>query len=163
MIHCGSISELHSAVQQWKAHGQKIVFTNGVFDILHVGHVDYLQKARALGDRLVVAINDDNSVRKLAKGPERPINSETSRAFVIGALRCVDATIIFTEDTPINVITSILPDVLVKGGDYDAAEKDPSKKTYIVGSKEVIANGGIVQTLDLVSGFSTTAIVNKLK
>ena len=150
-------------MQQWKAHGQKIVFTNGVFDILHVGHVDYLQKARALGDRLVVAINDDNSVRKLAKGPERPINSETSRAFVIGALRCVDATIIFTEDTPINVITSILPDVLVKGGDYDAAEKDPSKKTYIVGSKEVIANGGIVQTLDLVSGFSTTAIVNKLK
>ncbi len=154
---------MNRKVQDWKSTGKKIVFTNGVFDILHVGHVDYLQKAKALGDVLIVAINDDASVKKLNKGPERPINPEKARALVIGALRCVDATIIFKDETPIEVIKSILPNVLVKGGDYDPMEKNPSMKTFIVGSAEVYAAGGQVVTIPLVQGFSSTNIIGKIK
>ncbi len=154
---------MNEHVKQWKALGKKIVFTNGVFDILHVGHVDYLQQAKALGDVLIVAINDDASVKKLNKGPERPINPEDARAIVIGALRCVDATIIFKENTPYELIKNIMPDVLVKGGDYDPAEKNIEAKTYIVGSHEVIANGGQVATIPLVQGFSSTNIIGKIK
>lgn len=159
---CKNTDSLKLLVQQWKAAGDKVVFTNGVFDILHVGHVDYLQKAKTLGTKLIVAINDDASVRKLNKGPERPINPEESRALVICALRCVDAALVFSEDTPLKVIASVLPDVLVKGGDYDPNEKDEASKTFIVGSREVIANGGSVITIPLVPGFSTTSIVKKL-
>ncbi len=148
---------------QWKLEGQKIVFTNGVFDILHVGHVDYLQKAKALGDKLVVAINDDASVRKLNKGPERPINPQAARAAVIGALRAVDATIIFSDETPLALIQSVLPDILVKGGDYDPLEKDTTQKSFIVGSLEVLANGGSVIAIPLVAGFSSTQIIGKIK
>lgn len=154
---------MNRKVQEWKSAGKKIVFTNGVFDILHVGHVDYLQKAKALGEVLIVAINDDASVKKLNKGPERPIHPEEARALVIGALRCVDATIIFKDETPIEVIKSILPDVLVKGGDYDPMEKNPSMKTFIVGSAEVYAAGGQVVTIPLVQGFSSTNIIGKIK
>ncbi len=163
MILCKNTEELKTLVQQWKVEQEKVVFTNGVFDILHAGHVDYLQKAKALGDKLIVAINDDLSVRKLDKGTERPIHSEQARASVVVALRSVDAVIIFSEETPLEVINSILPDVLVKGGDYDPAEKNESVKTYIVGSKEVMINGGIVCTIPLLDGFSTTSIVNKLR
>lgn len=148
---------------QWKAEGKKIVFTNGVFDILHVGHVDYLQKAKALGDKLVVAINDDASVKKLNKGPERPINPEGARATVVSALRCVDAAFIFSEDTPLQIIREILPDILVKGGDYDPMEKDPTKKSFIVGSREVILNEGKVVAIPLVAGFSSTEILKRLR
>lgn len=163
MIHCSNIDELKSLCAQWKKAGETIVFTNGVFDILHEGHVTYLERARQLGNKLVVAINDDASVKKLNKGAERPINPETARARVIGALRCVDATIIFSENTPLQTILSIMPDVLVKGGDYDAAETDPTSKKYIVGSSEVKAAGGRTATIDLVPGFSTTQIVRKLQ
>ncbi len=159
---CKNTDSLILLVQQWKAAGDKVVFTNGVFDILHVGHVDYLQQAKTLGTKLIVAINDDASVRKLNKGPKRPINPEQARATVVTALRCVDAAIIFSEDTPLKVIASVLPDVLVKGGDYDPNEKDVASKTFIVGSREVIANGGSVITIPLVPGFSTTRIVKKL-
>lgn len=163
MNHSQDINTLVQTVSAWKKDGAKVVFTNGVFDILHIGHVQYLQKAKDLGDKLVVAINSDESVRKLNKGPERPINPEFARAYVIGALQCVDATVVFSGDTPIEVISKIKPDVLVKGGDYDANETDPSSKKYIVGSAEVIASGGHVATIDLVEGYSTTGIVRKMR
>ena len=150
-------------LENWKKEGKKIVFTNGVFDILHVGHVTYLQQAKSLGDILIVGLNDDDSVRKLNKGPERPINDEQSRKKVLEALRAVDGVVIFKEETPLALIQSIQPDVLVKGGDYDPNQTDPSNKQYMVGSKEVRSWGGSVKVIDFVPGFSTTSVVNKLK
>jgi rfaE bifunctional protein nucleotidyltransferase chain/domain len=150
-------------LEQWKKDGKKIVFTNGVFDILHVGHVTYLQQAKSLGDVLIVGLNDNDSVRKLNKGPERPINDEQSRKKVLEALRAVDGVVIFKQETPLELIQHIQPDVLVKGGDYDPHQTDPSHKQYMVGSKEVRSWGGSVQVIDFVPGFSTTSVVNKLK
>lgn len=150
-------------LEHWKKDGKKIVFTNGVFDILHVGHVTYLQQAKSLGDVLIVGLNDDDSVRKLNKGPERPINDEQSRKKVLEALRAVDGVVIFKEDTPLELILSIQPDVLVKGGDYNPHQTDPTHKQYMVGSKEVRSWGGSVEVIDFVAGFSTTSVVNKLK
>ena len=134
--------------------GKKLVFTNGCFDILHVGHVRYLQEARNCGDVLVVALNTDQSVRKL-KGPERPIQSEKDRAEILSALGCVDYTFLFSEDTPERVIKEIQPDVLVKGGDWAISE--------IVGSDFVLANGGEVKSLNFVDGRSTTNVVEKVR
>ena len=134
--------------------GKKLVFTNGCFDILHVGHVRYLQEARNCGDILVVALNTDQSVRKL-KGPERPIQSEKDRAEILAALGCVDYTFLFSEDTPERVIKEIQPDVLVKGGDWAISE--------IVGSDFVLANGGEVKSLNFVDGRSTTNVVEKVR
>ncbi|MCB0760634.1 MAG: adenylyltransferase/cytidyltransferase family protein [Flavobacteriales bacterium] len=150
-------------IKDWRSKDEKIVFTNGVFDLLHVGHVDYLERAKSMGDRLIVGINDDASVRRLGKAPERPINPEWARAQIIAALKPVDAVIIFGEDTPLRLIESILPDVLVKGGDYNADCTDAADPAYIVGSTEVIRNGGKVKALSLVQGFSTTNIVSILK
>lgn len=135
-------------------HNKKIVFTNGVFDILHTGHVDYLSKARDLGHFLVVGLNTDASVKRLNKGPERPINNEHARATVLGALECVDAIILFDEDTPYELIKFIQPDILVKGSDY-AVDK-------IVGYDVVMAKGGEVKTIQLSEGFSTTNIIKKI-
>lgn len=163
MIFCKDIAELKDLTRKWKSNGEKIVFTNGVFDILHLGHVDYLEKAKSLGNKLIVGINDDASVKRLGKGDERPINPENARASIIASLRAVDAVILFTEDTPYNLITSVLPDTLVKGGDYDPEETNPSSKKYMVGSKEVKASGGSVIAIPLVDGYSTTAIVKKLR
>jgi len=146
-----------------RSDGRRVVFTNGVFDILHVGHVTYLEAARSLGDALVVGVNSDASVRRLNKGPERPINPELARAQVLRALRCVDAVVIFDDDTPYALIAEIEPDVLVKGGDYDPDELDASSKRYMVGSDLVRAKGGIVAAIPLVDGFSTTAIINKTR
>ncbi len=134
--------------------GQRVVFTNGVFDILHAGHVTYLEEARALGDVLVVGLNTDASVRRL-KGPERPINTEADRACVLAALRAVGHVILFGDDTPIDVITALMPDVLVKGGDYT--------RDTIVGADVVEAHGGVVCTIPLVEGRSTTAIINRAR
>lgn len=134
--------------------GKKIVFTNGVFDILHTGHVDYLSKARDLGNFLVVGLNTDSSVKRLNKGPERPINNEKARATVLGALECVDAIILFDEDTPYELIKLVQPDVLVKGSDYKPEE--------IAGYDIVKAKGGVVKTIDLSQGFSTTNIIKKI-
>ena len=150
-------------IQHWKEEDYKVVFTNGVFDILHVGHVDYLEKARALGDRLVVGLNSDISVHTLEKGDDRPINPQGARAKVLAALRCVDAVVIFDDTTPRKLILDVMPDVLAKGGDYDPEVRDESDKRYIVGSDEVIKNGGVVQTIPLVEGFSTTKILNKAR
>jgi D-beta-D-heptose 7-phosphate kinase/D-beta-D-heptose 1-phosphate adenosyltransferase len=131
-----------------------VVFTNGVFDILHPGHIFSLSQAAKEGDYLVVAINSDDSVKRL-KGNARPVNQQDSRALVVASLLMVDATVIFEDDTPLQLINSIKPDVLVKGGDY-AVEQ-------IVGAKEVIANGGRVVINPLIEGFSTSSIIEKLK
>jgi rfaE bifunctional protein nucleotidyltransferase chain/domain len=133
--------------------GKKIVFTNGCFDILHRGHVTYLSEAKKLGDLLVIGLNSDASVKRL-KGPERPINQETDRQYVLSQLKAVDFVEIFTEDTPLELILKVEPKVLVKGGDW--------KIDQIVGAKEVIANGGDVFSLNFVNGYSTTSIINKI-
>ena len=137
-----------------KLHQQKIVFTNGCFDVLHFGHVHYLLEARKLGDLLVIGLNSDASVRRL-KGPSRPINGEQERAFVLAALAFVDYIILFEEDTPENLIKVVQPDVLVKGGDYDLDQ--------IVGADFVKANGGTVTTIPFVEGYSSTHIIEQLK
>ena len=139
----------------WRMKGDRIVFTNGCFDILHRGHVEYLQEAAALGDRLVIGVNNDASVKRQGKGPERPLNDQDSRAKVLAALRLVDAVVIFEEDTPLVLIEAIVPDVLVKGGDWS--------EDRIVGADVVRKNGGDVRSLRLVDGFSTTALVEKIR
>ncbi len=137
-----------------KAAGKRIVFTNGCFDILHAGHVTYLQEAAALGDFLVVGINSDDSVKRLEKSPARPLQNEFSRSTVMAALQCVGAVIVFNEDTPLELIQAVKPDVLVKGADYKVED--------IVGSKEVLAAGGEVKTLAFLPGYSTSSIENKI-
>lgn len=137
--------EIHSS--------KKIVFTNGCFDILHRGHVAYLNEAKSLGDLLIVGLNSDASVKRL-KGESRPINSEQDRKFVLENLKSVDAVFIFNEDTPYNLISSTEPDILVKGGDWKVEE--------IVGSDLVLARGGVVKSLQFVDGFSTTNTIEKI-
>ncbi|MCS6796549.1 MAG: D-glycero-beta-D-manno-heptose 1-phosphate adenylyltransferase [Raineya sp.] len=149
-----NINDLISKIAEWKQAGNKIVFTNGCFDILHLGHVDYLEKARLLGDKLVVGLNSDSSVRRL-KGERRPINSEYARARVLAALAFVDAVCIFEEDTPKSLIEKIRPDILTKGSDYTLEN--------IVGADFVRSYGGVVKTIELVEGFSTTKILDKAK
>jgi len=155
------MEKLLQQIKAWRDAGETVVFTNGVFDILHVGHVTYLEQAAALGNRLVIGVNSDASVRSLNKGPERPINPEWARVRVLEALRCVDAAIVFSDHTPLDLILAIQPDVLVKGGDYNPDESDESNKAYMVGSKEVKASGGSVVAIPLVEGFSTTNILSK--
>jgi rfaE bifunctional protein nucleotidyltransferase chain/domain len=138
-----------------KRSGKKLVFTNGVFDILHPGHVDYLTRARALGDFLVLGLNSDRSAKKLNKGPGRPLNDQHSRALVLAGLSCVDAIVYFDEETPHDLICALMPDILVKGKDY-SVEK-------IAGAREVLARGGKVITVKLAKGYSTTALVKKIR
>ena len=145
--------QLKIAVDEARAHGEKIVMTNGCFDILHAGHVAYLQQARSLGARLIVAVNDDESVRRL-KGDGRPVNPVDRRMSVLGALGSVDWVVPFGEDTPQRLISEILPDVLVKGGDYQVEQ--------IAGAKEVLTNGGSVEILQFVDGVSTTGIIESI-
>ena len=150
-------------VRQWKTEGQKVVFTNGVFDVLHVGHVAVLEQAAAEGDRLVVGVNSDGSVKRLGKGDDRPINGEQNRARLLAALRCVDAVVVFDEDTPLNLIMALKPDVLVKGGDYNPQCQDTSDPTYMVGSAEVASWGGKAVAVPLIPGESTTAMLAKIR
>ncbi len=151
--------DIIKTLQNWRDEGHKIVFTNGVFDILHKGHIYCLESASTLGTKLVVAINDDDSVRRLNKGPDRPVNSENIRAQMLSELECVDLVIIFIEDTPLTAIKAVNPDILVKGDDYDETCVDVSNPKYIVGSNEVKKNGGEVHTVPLLSGHSTTNIL----
>lgn len=148
--------ELSARAESLRAEGKRIVFTNGVFDILHVGHVRYLEQARSLGDALFVGINSDASVRRLGKGPDRPINPEDERAEVIAALRCVDGVCVFDEDTPVALIEAVKPTIHCKGGDY--ASPDALPETALVRSL-----GGDVVILSLVPGRSTTRVVEKLR
>jgi D-beta-D-heptose 7-phosphate kinase/D-beta-D-heptose 1-phosphate adenosyltransferase len=134
--------------------GKRVVFTNGCFDILHIGHVRYLQDARAQGDLLVVGLNSDASVKRL-KGPDRPVQDERSRAEILAALACVDYVVVFNEETPIDLIKTVRPDVLVKGGDW------PVEK--IVGHDFVKTYGGVTRSLRFVEGYSTTGLVEKIR
>lgn len=143
--------------------GKKIVFTNGCFDIIHRGHIDYLAKASDLGGSLIVGINSDASIKRQGKGASRPLQDEETRALILASLHFVNGVIIFDEDTPEDLISFVKPDVLVKGADYDSNEKDPKSKKYIVGSDSVRSAGGEVRTLEYIEGFSTTAIEQKIK
>jgi len=146
--------QLQDAVAKARQRGEKVVMTNGIFDILHAGHVSYLANARKLGDRLIVAVNSDASTKRL-KGEERPINPLINRMIVLGALESVDWVVAFEEDTPQRLIAQVLPDLLVKGGDY--------KPEDIAGSKEVWANGGEVRVLNFEDGLSTTNIIKAIR
>lgn len=159
----GTLQAITARVQEWKAEGRKVVFTNGVFDVLHVGHVEVLERAAAEGERLVVGVNSDASVKRLGKGDDRPIHAQEHRARLLAALRCVDAVVVFEEDTPLELVLAIKPDVLVKGGDYDPACTDPNDSTYMVGSAEVASWGGRAVAIPLVPGQSTTATLNKIR
>ena len=143
----------YSIINKIKSEGKKIVFTNGCFDLLHVGHIKYLSQAKDLGDILIIGLNSDKSVKKL-KGNNRPINSFEDRAKLLAALKSVDLVIMFEEQTPENLIKEIIPDVLVKGGDYDIKE--------IVGYQTVIDNGGQVKTLSFYEGYSSTNYIDKI-
>jgi rfaE bifunctional protein nucleotidyltransferase chain/domain len=158
-----TISEAIQLVEMWRLKNDTVVFTNGCFDILHTGHVTYLAQASELGNRLVVAINTDASVRRLGKGDDRPINSEEARAFVLSGLGFIDMVVLFDNDTPLELIQALQPDVLVKGADYDPNETDSNAKKYIVGSDVVKQYGGKVEAISLVDGFSTTGIINRMK
>jgi rfaE bifunctional protein nucleotidyltransferase chain/domain len=143
------------AIEGWRASGARIVFTNGVFDLLHRGHVEYLAEARSLGDRLVVGLNSDASARRLGKGADRPLVAEADRAAVLAALRSVDLLVIFDDDTPERLIREVRPDVLAKGGDWS--------REAIVGREFVESYGGRVVSVPLRAGFSTTALVERLR
>lgn len=147
------LSDLRQRVAQWKAEGKSVAFTNGCFDILHAGHIASLTQAAQEGDTLIVALNADSSVKAL-KGDARPVNNEEARAVVMAALYMVDAVVIFSEPTPLQVIETLKPDVLVKGGDYKVED--------IAGAKEVIAWGGRVVINPIVQGYSTTSILARL-
>ena len=155
--------QLFLEVKNFKKSNQKIVFTNGVFDILHRGHIQYLAETADFGDKLIVAINSDASVKRLGKGDSRPLQDEDSRAIIIAALSFVDMVVIFNDDTPFNLISDIIPDVLIKGGDYDASLTDVLDKKYIVGSDVVKENGGAVKVIQFVDGYSTTNIEEKIR
>jgi rfaE bifunctional protein nucleotidyltransferase chain/domain len=147
----------------WALKGESVAFTNGCFDILHLGHVSYLAQAADTAKHLIVAINTDASVRALNKAPNRPIHTEAARAIVLAALGFVDAVVFFEEDTPLQIIETLRPDILLKGADYNAAQNDPAAKDYIVGSDVVKSYGGAVLTIPFVEGYSTTGILVKAK
>ena len=149
-----TITSIREVRKNWAAQGEKVVFTNGCFDILHYGHLHYLAQARDLGDRLIIGLNSDASVSRL-KGPHRPIQDLHTRQMMLASLEFVDAVVLFEEDTPLKLIMAILPDVLVKGGDYSP--------DTIVGSEEVRAVGGEVKVLSFIPGYSTSSIEDKIK
>jgi rfaE bifunctional protein nucleotidyltransferase chain/domain len=148
------LERAQALVVGWQKEGKKMVFTNGVFDLLHIGHITYMAKASELGDKLIIGLNSDSSVKRI-KGDDRPVNDQNSRAALLAALFFVDVIVLFEEDTPLNLITALMPNILVKGADY-AIEN-------IVGAKEVLANGGEVKTIDFVEGYSSTSIINKIR
>ena len=148
-----SRTEAKNLVIRWREDGHKVVFTNGCFDILHRGHVEYLEAAKEAGDKLILGLNSDNSVRKL-KGSTRPFQNEQDRRAILTALSCVDAVVVFDEDTPAKLIAELLPDVLLKGGDYDEDE--------IVGRDTILANGGEIIIIPFVEGASTSNIISRI-
>lgn len=146
---------LMANLSNWNSDNSKIVFTNGVFDLLHLGHIDYLCKAKDCGDILIIGVNSDKSAKKLGKGTNRPITDEESRSMIISSLEFVDAVVLFDEDTPLELIKTVQPDVLVKGADYKAED--------IVGYDIVMAKGGIIKTIEFLPGYSTTAIEQRIR
>ena len=158
-----SVDDLLEELATLRSAGNSVAFTNGCFDILHKGHVEYLSQSADQADLLVVGLNTDESVRRQEKGDDRPVNPYEARATVLAGLGFVAFVVSFNEDTPLNLIKQIRPDVLLKGADYDPDVVDPLSKKYIVGSQEVRAFGGEVKVIPLVEGFSTTSIINKMK
>lgn len=156
------LQELTDLINKIRTDGKTVVFTNGVFDVLHRGHAEYLKKSKEFGDILIVGVNDDDSVRRL-KGKDRPVNCLDDRLYVLNCLKYVDYTVVFESDTPFELIKLIMPDVLVKGGDYDPDITDASDRKYIVGSDIVKGSGGKVTVVDLVEGRSSTNTIKKLK
>lgn len=148
-----SLAQAHEIISEWRAQGETVVFTNGCFDIIHKGHVYYLAQARDLGTKLIVGLNTDESIRAL-KGENRPVKELESRALTLAAFACIDLVIPFAEETPQKLIETIVPQVLVKGSDYNVEN--------IVGANVVLENGGSVQTIDFVQGFSSTNYFNKM-
>jgi len=151
--HC--LSEAQERIKAWRKDGKRIVFTNGCFDILHPGHVHYLTAAKELGDALVIGLNDDDSVRRLDKGAGRPLNPLADRACLLAALKPVDLVVPFSEDTPLELIEALRPDVLVKGGDYEIEA--------IIGAREVMSWGGHVTTIPFIAGHSTTSLISRIQ
>jgi len=151
---CTPLPEAQKKLEEWHLQGKRIVFTNGCFDLLHPGHIDYLQKSRTLGDVLIIGLNDDDSVRRL-KGPTRPINPLPDRTIMLTALKPVDMVVAFPEDTPLELIKSLMPDVLVKGGDYEPDS--------IAGAKEVRESGGEVIVMPFVGGHSSSALIARIQ
>ena len=149
-----TLKQLSPFLSIWRFQDRKIVFTNGCFDLLHLGHVDYLAKAASLGNKLVIGLNSDASASAL-KGPSRPITNQTSRAHLLASLFFVDAVVLFNDPTPYELIKAVKPDVLVKGADYTIDQ--------IVGSDVVLQNGGEVKTIEYLAGYSTTAIEEKIR
>lgn len=149
-----SASELTSQVADWKLNNKRLVFTNGCFDLLHAGHIAYLTEAASLGDVLIVGLNSDRSVCGL-KGPGRPVNNEKTRSMLLASMFFIDAVILFDEETPLALIKNILPDVLVKGGDYEIKD--------IVGAEQTLQNGGEVKVLSFLPGYSSSAIIEKIR
>lgn len=149
-----TLEGLQTMRAQWNEAGEVVVFTNGVFDLIHPGHVMYLKEAKALGTKLIIGLNSDASAKSLGKGPSRPINTEQDRAVILSAFEMVDAIVMFDDETPQQLISALMPDVLVKGGDYTIET--------IVGAKEVLANGGQVKSLQFLPGYSSTSIEQKI-
>lgn len=149
-----TLAEALRQVAGWRAQGRRIVFTNGCFDLLHPGHIGYLAKAKELGDVLIVGLNDDDSIRRL-KGPERPVNPLADRSIMLAALKSVDLVVPFSEQTPLNLITALQPDVLVKGGDY--------REDEIVGAEEVRAAGGEVIVIPFLDGHSSSSLISRIR
>lgn len=150
-----SLTQLMRNIAVWRMKGLKVVFTNGCFDLLHPGHIDYLSKAADLGDILIIGLNSDSSVKKLNKGSSRPIQNQNDRALILSSIQFIEAITIFDEDTPLDLIKQIRPDVLVKGGDW--------QENQIVGAEFVKTNGGIVNIIPFLEGYSTTTIEKKIK
>ena len=148
------LEPLSRMVNGWRLHGDLVVFTNGCFDLLHLGHVSYLAEARGLGDKLIIGLNSDASVRGL-KGQHRPIHDLESRAMMLASMECVDAVVVFEEETPLRLIEKLVPDILVKGGDYETNQ--------IVGHDVVIKAGGQVKTIAFLEGYSSTLIETRIK
>ena len=148
------LESLKNIVTDWQKAGKKVVFTNGVFDLLHIGHITYLAKASELGDKLIIGLNADSSVKRI-KGESRPVNHQNNRAALLAALFFVDAVVVFEDDTPLNLISTLMPDILVKGADYSIEN--------IVGAKEVIDTGGEVKTINFVEGYSSTSIIERIR
>jgi rfaE bifunctional protein nucleotidyltransferase chain/domain len=149
------LSALIAEREKWRSQNEVVVFTNGVFDLIHPGHVLYLQEAAALGTKLIVGLNADDSVKLLQKGQNRPIQNEDARAIVLAAMSMIDALVLFSDENPYELILALQPDILVKGGDYTLEQ--------IIGADEVLAGGGKVKTLQFVPGYSTTLIEQKIR